>query len=132
MVQEPLFFNFLCGPLILFILDKFISAGRTQVEIPVIRAEILPSSTELVCAELWSYFSQLHVNTFVDVTKLEFSKPAGFEYKSGQWVRIATAALSANEFHPFTLSSAPHEANLTCHIRAVGPFTANIRRIYER
>ncbi|OXA56851.1 Dual oxidase 2 [Folsomia candida] len=110
LVQEPLFFNFLCGPLIIFVLDKLISAGRKQVEIPVLRAEILPSN----------------------VTKLEFAKPAGFEYKSGQWVRIATAALSAREFHPFTLSSAPHEPHLSCHIRAVGPFTANIRQIYER
>lgn len=46
LVQEPLFFNFLCGPLIIFVLDKLISAGRKQVEIPVLRAEILPSSMQ--------------------------------------------------------------------------------------
>jgi dual oxidase len=66
------------------------------------------------------------------VTRLEFARPSGFEYKSGQWVRVACLALNSSEYHPFTISSAPHEPNLTLHIRAVGPFTANIRQVYER
>ena len=62
---------------------------------------------------------------------LEFTKPMGFDYKSGQWVRIACLALNSSEFHPFTLASAPHEDNLQLFIRAIGPFTKNIRRIYD-
>ncbi|KAG0712644.1 Dual oxidase 2 [Chionoecetes opilio] len=34
------------------------------------------------------------------------------------------------EFHPFTLSSAPHHANLTLHIRAVGPWTWKLAEVY--
>ena len=66
-----------------------------------------------------------------DVTNLEFKRPPNFDYKSGQWVRIACLALSKSEYHPFTLSSAPHEDKLSLHIRAVGPFTKNIRQTYD-
>lgn len=68
---------------------------------------------------------------FLDVTKLEFKRPNNFEYKSGQWVRIACLGLNASEFHPFTLSSSPDEENLTVYIRAVGPWTRAIRQIYN-
>ncbi|ODN05836.1 Dual oxidase 1, partial [Orchesella cincta] len=110
LVQDPLFGLFLVGPLVIFILDKLITIGRKKVEIPVLDAKILPSN----------------------VTKLVFARPIGFEYKSGQWVRIASLDLNPSEFHPFTISSAPHEPHLTLHIRAVGPFTANIRQLYDR
>lgn len=63
----------------------------------------------------------------IEVTGLTFKKPAGFEYRSGQWVRIACLNLGAQEYHPFTLTSAPHEDHLSLHIRAVGPWTTNIR-----
>lgn len=65
------------------------------------------------------------------VTHLEFKRPENFEYKSGQWVRIACVPLNKNEYHPFTLSSAPHEENLSLHIRAVGPWTTNLRKVYD-
>ena len=65
------------------------------------------------------------------VTHLEFQRPQGFEYKSGQWVRIACLALGTNEYHPFTLTSAPHEETLSLHIRAAGPWTTRLREIYS-
>ena len=46
-------------------------------------------------------------------------------------VRIACLAQSPSEYHPFTLSSAPHEKTLKLHIRAVGPWTQNLRNIYD-
>ena len=68
----------------------------------------------------------------VDVTYLELKRPPGFDYKSGQWVRLACLKRGANEYHPFTLTSAPHEENIKLHIRAVGPWTLAIRRLYDR
>lgn len=65
------------------------------------------------------------------VTHLQFQRPQGFEYKSGQWVRIACLALGTTEYHPFTLTSAPHEDTLSLHIRAVGPWTTRLREIYS-
>lgn len=62
---------------------------------------------------------------------LEFRRPENFQYKSGQWIRIACLSLNKSEYHPFTLSSSPDEDNLTVHIRAVGPWTILIRTLYD-
>ena len=67
----------------------------------------------------------------LDVTYIEFKKPNNFDYKSGQWARIASLSQSHNEYHPFTLTSAPHEDTLGMHIRAVGPWTRNLRKTYD-
>lgn len=64
------------------------------------------------------------------VTHLEFKRPQGFVYRSGQWVRIACLMLGTDESHPFTLTSAPHEETLSLHIRAVGPWTSQLRELY--
>ncbi|TKC33554.1 hypothetical protein EI555_021218 [Monodon monoceros] len=65
------------------------------------------------------------------VTRLEFQRLQGFEYKSGQRVWIACLALGTTECHPFTLTSAPHEDTLSLHIRAAGPWTTRLREIYS-
>ena len=93
----------------MFTLDRLISASRKKIEISVVKATLHPS----------------------DVTHLEFKKPPNFDYKSGQWMRIACLELNNNEYHPFTIASAPHEKTLSMFIRAVGPFTKNLRQIYD-
>ncbi|KAK0139023.1 Dual oxidase 2 [Merluccius polli] len=108
LLQEPRFYIYLIPPALLFLLDKLISLSRKKVEIPVLRAELLPSG----------------------VTHLEFKRPLGFVYRSGQWVRIACLMLGTDEYHPFTLTSAPHEETLSLHIRAVGPWTSHLRELY--
>uniref|UniRef100_UPI003AAC009E dual oxidase 1 isoform X1 n=1 Tax=Centroberyx gerrardi TaxID=166262 RepID=UPI003AAC009E len=108
LLQEPRFYIYLIPPALLFLLDKLISLSRKKVEIPVVRAELLPSG----------------------VTHLEFKRPQGFVYRSGQWVRIACLMLGTDEYHPFTLTSAPHEETLSLHIRAVGPWTSQLRELY--
>uniref|UniRef100_H3C2A7 NAD(P)H oxidase (H2O2-forming) n=1 Tax=Tetraodon nigroviridis TaxID=99883 RepID=H3C2A7_TETNG len=109
-IQEPRFHIYLIPPALLFLLDKLISLSRKKLEIPVVRAELLPSG----------------------VTHLEIKRPQGFVYRSGQWVRIACLALGADEYHPFTLTSAPHEGTLSLHIRAVGPWTSRLRELYTQ
>ncbi|KAG1939411.1 dual oxidase [Pimephales promelas] len=108
LLQQPRFHIYLIPPGLLFLLDKLISLNRKKVEIPVVKAELLPS----------------------DVTYLEFKRPQGFVYRSGHWVRIACLALGTDEYHPFTLTSAPHEETLSLHIRAVGPWTSKLREAY--
>ncbi|MED6282953.1 hypothetical protein CHARACLAT_003658 [Characodon lateralis] len=108
LLQEPRFHVYLIPPSLLFLLDKLISLSRKKVEIPVVRSELLPSG----------------------VTHLEFKRPQGFVYRSGQWVRIACLMLGTDEYHPFTLTSAPHEDTLSLHIRAVGPWTSRLRELY--
>ncbi|KAI2797837.1 hypothetical protein BLOT_015257 [Blomia tropicalis] len=108
LIQPPIFYFYFIIPFV-FTLDRLISASRKKVEISVIKATLHPSN----------------------VTHLEFKKPPNFDYKSGQWMRIACVELNSNEYHPFTIASAPHEQTLSMYIRAVGPFTKNLRQIYD-
>uniref|UniRef100_A0A2K5ZIE7 NAD(P)H oxidase (H2O2-forming) n=1 Tax=Mandrillus leucophaeus TaxID=9568 RepID=A0A2K5ZIE7_MANLE len=109
LIQLPSFHIYFLVPAIIYGGDKLVSLSRKKVEISVVKAELLPSG----------------------VTYLQFQRPQGFEYKSGQWVRIACLALGTTEYHPFTLTSAPHEDTLSLHIRAVGPWTTRLREIYS-
>lgn len=67
----------------------------------------------------------------LDVTRVMFRRPNNFEYKSGMWIRIACDALGVHEYHPFTLTSSPHENFLSLHIRGVGPWTLNLRSVMQ-
>ncbi|XP_074091404.1 dual oxidase 2 isoform X2 [Macrotis lagotis] len=109
LIQLPSFYIYFLVPALIYSGDKLVSLSRKKVEISVVKAELLPSG----------------------VTHLQFQRPQGFEYKSGQWVRIACLSLGTTEYHPFTLTSAPHEDTLSLHIRAVGPWTMRLREIYS-
>ncbi|XP_078056229.1 dual oxidase 1-like [Mustelus asterias] len=109
LLQPQRFHVYFIIPTLIFVGDKFVSYSRKKIEISVIKAELLPSG----------------------VTHLEFKRPKDFDYKSGQWVRIANLILGTNEYHPFTLTSAPHEDTLSLHIRAVGPWTIRLREVYS-
>lgn len=109
LVQDPLFGNFFLGPGIVFAIDQIISVSRRKVEVSVVRSDILPSN----------------------VIGVYFKRPISFDYKAGQWLRIASVAQNPGEYHPFTISSAPHEELVSLHIRAIGPWTHNFRENYN-
>ncbi|NXN55061.1 DUOX2 oxidase, partial [Rynchops niger] len=109
LIQQPRFHIYFIIPALIYSADKLLSLSRKKVEISVVKAELLPSG----------------------VTHLRFQRPQDFDYKSGQWVRIACVALGTTEYHPFTLTSAPHEDTLSLHIRAVGPWTTRLRELYS-
>mmetsp|Transcript_29324 Transcript_29324/g.32572 ORF Transcript_29324/g.32572 Transcript_29324/m.32572 type:complete len:766 (+) Transcript_29324:533-2830(+) len=108
LLQKADLWLYLTGPLVLFFIDKVVGSTRTYAKSKVVAAEHLPSG----------------------VTKLVFRRDKGFKYQSGQWVRLSCPSIAAKHvFHPFTLTSAPHEPHLSCHIRAVGPWTKALRRV---
>ncbi|KAM4766255.1 dual oxidase 2 isoform 1-T1 [Cyanocitta cristata] len=109
LIQQPRFYIYFIIPALIYSADKLYSLSRKKVEISVVKAELLPSG----------------------VTHLQFQRPQDFDYKSGQWVRIACVALGTTEYHPFTLTSAPHDDTLSLHIRAVGPWTTRLRELYS-
>lgn len=55
------------------------------------------------------------------VVKLTFPKP--FKYSAGQFVFVMVPNLSQYQYHPFTISSAPHEDLISLHIRTLGDWT---------
>ena len=103
LVQDPLFGNILLGPGIIYAIDFLISASRKKHTVAVVHADNLPSQ----------------------VIRVSFKRPTGFDYKAGQWLRVASSTHNRSEFHSFTITSAPHEEYLSLHIRAVGPWTIN-------
>ncbi|XP_078052427.1 dual oxidase-like isoform X2 [Augochlora pura] len=52
LVQEPHFHYFFLGPLTLFIFDKIITVTRKTIEIPIIKADILPSG-KFIIYDMW-------------------------------------------------------------------------------
>ncbi|OCT87022.1 hypothetical protein XELAEV_18020714mg [Xenopus laevis] len=109
LIQQPRFHIFFIVPALIYSADKLISLSRKKIQIDVLDIQRLPS----------------------DVIHLEFQRPNDFDYKSGQWVRIACLDLGTDEYHPFTLTSSPHEDTLSLHIRAVGPWTTKLRELYS-
>eukprot|EP00092_Neocalanus_flemingeri_P018191 GFUD01019688.1.p1 GENE.GFUD01019688.1~~GFUD01019688.1.p1 ORF type:complete len:1116 (+),score=193.24 GFUD01019688.1:205-3552(+) len=89
-------------------LSKYFGPGRGKT---VIKAgEILPSR----------------------VTKLIIERPHGFNFSPGDWVFVKIPAVASNEWHPFTISSAPEVAGqLTLHIRGVGGWTNGVYTLFK-
>ncbi|RLN73660.1 hypothetical protein BBJ28_00006315 [Nothophytophthora sp. Chile5] len=46
-----------------------------------------------------------------------------FEYEAGQYAFLCIPAISNLQWHPFTISSSPHEAMVTFHIKVLGDWT---------
>ncbi len=55
-----------------------------------------------------------------DVVKVSFEKSATLSYNAGQFIQIAFPDIGFLEFHPISISSAPHEDEVTLHIKASG------------
>ena len=51
---------------------------------------------------------------------------------SGQWIRFTCTAIEPEEFHSFTLTSAPHEDFLQVHVKAMGPWTWKLRKSFDK
>lgn len=105
----PRFWIFFLGPAIIYTLDKVVSLRTKYMALDVLETEMLPS----------------------DVIKIKFYRPPNLKYLSGQWVRLACTAFKKEEFHSFTLTSAPHENFLSCHIKAQGPWTWKLRNYFD-
>ncbi|XP_075237286.1 dual oxidase isoform X2 [Lycorma delicatula] len=105
----PRFWMFFIGPGIIYTLDKVVSLRTKYMALDVLETELLPS----------------------DVIRIKFYRPPNFKYLSGQWVRLACTAFHSDEFHSFTLTSAPHENFLSCHIKAQGPWTWKLRNYFD-
>lgn len=105
----PRFWLFFIGPGIIYTLDKVVSLRTKFMALDVMQTELLPS----------------------DVIKIKFYRPPNLKYLSGQWIRLSCTAFRSQEMHSFTLTSAPHENYLSCHIKAQGPWTWKLRNYFD-
>ncbi|KAF3627276.1 Respiratory burst oxidase -like protein A [Capsicum annuum] len=65
-----------------------------------------------------------------DVFSLTMSKPSSFKYKSGQYIFLQCPTISSFEWHPFSITSAPGDDYLSVHIRMVGDWTNELKRVF--
>lgn len=61
-----------------------------------------------------------------DVVEIRFEKRPKFSYKTGQYLFLQCPAVSSFEWHPFTISSAPHQSFTSVHVRQTGDFTRRL------
>ncbi|KAL2490771.1 Respiratory burst oxidaseprotein F [Abeliophyllum distichum] len=66
-----------------------------------------------------------------NVLTLQMSKPPQFRYKSGQYVFVQCPAVSKFEWHPFSITSAPGDDYLSIHIRQLGDWTQQLKKVFS-
>jgi predicted ferric reductase/Ca2+-binding EF-hand superfamily protein len=109
LMHGPVFWLWAVVPLAVFALDRLLGVPRMTDETSV-----------LGCVPLAS-----------GVTKLSIEKPPGFEHTAGDYVFLRLPALAPHEWHPFTISSAPEQPELTLHVRSLGNFTGALYKLAE-
>ncbi|CAH9106375.1 unnamed protein product [Cuscuta epithymum] len=96
-------------PLILYVAERSLRTRRAQhYAVKIQKVSVLPG----------------------DVFSLVMAKPTGFKYKSGQYVFLQCPIISSFEWHPFSITSAPDDDNLSIHIRTVGDWTKELKRVF--
>lgn len=63
-----------------------------------------------------------------DIVRIEFQRDA-FRFDAGQYVFLCIPALSALEWHPFTISSSPRDPIVTIHIKQLGDWTKRLAKL---
>ncbi|XP_027340560.1 respiratory burst oxidase homolog protein A isoform X1 [Abrus precatorius] len=66
-----------------------------------------------------------------NVLTLQMSKPPQFRYKSGQYMFVQCPDISPFEWHPFSITSAPGDDYLSVHIRQLGDWTQELKRVFS-
>ncbi|KAF5460613.1 hypothetical protein F2P56_020471 [Juglans regia] len=66
-----------------------------------------------------------------NVLTLQMSKSPQFKYKSGQYMFVQCPAVSPFEWHPFSITSAPGDDYLSIHIRQLGDWTQELKRLFS-
>ncbi|KAG2263229.1 hypothetical protein Bca52824_070308 [Brassica carinata] len=66
-----------------------------------------------------------------NVLTLKMSRPKHFKYKSGQYMFVNCPKVSPFEWHPFSITSAPHDGYLSVHIKSTGDWTKAIKEVFS-
>ncbi|EFH41797.1 predicted protein [Arabidopsis lyrata subsp. lyrata] len=101
---------YLAVPVAFYACERLIRAFRSKMEtVKVIKAATYPGN----------------------VLTLHMSRPTNFEYKSGQYMFVNCPAVSPFEWHPFSITSAPHDEYLSVHIKSLGDWTKAIKGVFS-
>ncbi|KAJ7956024.1 Respiratory burst oxidase [Quillaja saponaria] len=96
-------------PLLLYIGERSLRTCRSEhYSVKILKVSILPGN----------------------VFSLIMSKPHAFKYQSGQYIFLQCPKISPFEWHPFSITSAPGDDYLSVHIRTVGDWTQELKRVF--
>lgn len=106
LLEEPTFVYWIIGPLFFYIVERTVRIMRGK------------QTTMLILARQHR----------AKVIELRMKKQT-FDYKPGQYLFLNCPYISKNEWHPFTITSAPEEDFVSVHINAVGNWTNGITNL---
>ncbi|KAG5397005.1 hypothetical protein IGI04_018819 [Brassica rapa subsp. trilocularis] len=66
-----------------------------------------------------------------NVLTLHLSRPKNFKYESGQYMFVTCPTISTFEWHPFSITSAPQDEDLSIHIKVAGDWTNALKEVCE-
>ncbi|XP_077236456.1 riboflavin synthase-like superfamily protein isoform X2 [Tasmannia lanceolata] len=96
-------------PLLLYLSERTLRAFRSEFfSVKILKVSVLPGR----------------------VLSLIMSKPNGFRYRSGQYIFLQCPTISPFEWHPFSITSAPGDDHISVHIRTIGDWTEELKRVY--
>ncbi|KAE8687582.1 Respiratory burst oxidase-like protein A [Hibiscus syriacus] len=102
---------YICVPLLLYIGERSVRTSRAEhYSVKILKVSVLPGN----------------------VFSIVMSKPQGFKYKSGQYIFLQCPSISPFEWHPFSITSAPGDEYLSVHIRTVGDWTRELKRVFTQ
>ncbi|PWA91859.1 respiratory burst oxidase [Artemisia annua] len=102
---------YLAVPILLYACERLTRALRSSVKpVSILKVAVYPGN----------------------VLALHMSKPAGFKYKSGQYMFVNCKAVSPFEWHPFSITSAPGDDYLSVHIRTLGDWTRQLKTVFSQ
>lgn len=67
-----------------------------------------------------------------DIVEISFPKTSALDYDPGQFLMIAIPKLGFSQFHPFSISSSPHEKSVTMHTKAIGGWTHRLMELAKK
>ncbi|KAI6201072.1 NAD(P)H oxidase (H(2)O(2)-forming) [Aphelenchoides besseyi] len=107
LLDSPKFWYYVIGPITVFIIDRIIGMRQQYKELQIVDADTYPS----------------------DIIYIQFKRPHSFKFRSGQWVRVSCPSFSCsfNKHHAFSVASAPQSPTIELYIKAVGPWTWQLR-----
>ena len=100
--------RFVIGPIVIYLIERLVRFIRG-----LFRREI-------------AYY-KLHPSSVIEIAIKNNGKNK-INYTAGQYVYLKVPSISWFEWHPFTITSAPDDENLTVHIRTAGDWTEKLRK----
>lgn len=107
-IHQTLTLLLLAPPLILYSVEIFLRIRNARKQTQVLSLKILPNN----------------------VVRLEFATKS-LAHKPGQYIFVCIPSISALEWHPFSISSSPHDAHMSVHIRVLGTWTTSVAELAQ-